>query len=599
MLQISQNLFLFEDTCNVYVLRNGQKAVLIDFGDGDVLDALAAVGVEQVAAVLMTHHHRDQGQGLPKAAAAHIPIWVPHSEQELFYDVDSHWQARQLYNNYDVRQDRFSLLESVPISGTLQDYQTYSFGGLAFTIIPTPGHTLGSITLLTELDGQRAAFTGDLIAGPGKVWSLAATQWSYNKAEGVAASIPSLLELKERRPDLLLPSHGEVIADPPPAIDLLVSRLRELLDERGENPRMYQFLKQPYEAITPHLLRNLTSLANSYVLLSESGKALVFDYGYDFLTGISAGSDRTSRRPWLYTIPHLKRDYGVTRIDAVIPTHFHDDHVAGLNLLRRIEHAEVWAAENFADILEHPSRYDLPCLWYDPITVDRRLPLGEAIRWEEYVLTLYPLSGHTEYAVAIAFEVDNTRVLVTGDQYERDTGDGFNYVYKNDFHISDYVQSAALYRELAPQLILSGHWNPLWVEPGYFDCLEARGSALERLHRELLPLESVDFEAQGVGVSIQPYQIEARAGENVSYQVEVRNPFRVASSATVRLITPTAWALGPSEQHITLAPLEVNTVTFTLTLPAGIRQRRARIAVDLTVGGKRFGQQAEALITVQ
>ena len=47
------------------------------------------------------------------------------------------------------------------------------------------------------------------IAGPGQVWSLAATQWTYNGGEGLAATILSLLDLKDRQPTLLLPSHGE------------------------------------------------------------------------------------------------------------------------------------------------------------------------------------------------------------------------------------------------------------------------------------------------------------------------------------------------------------------------------------------------------
>jgi len=61
------DLYRWTDTCNVYVLRDGDAALLIDLGDGSVLDHLGAIGVKRIEWVLFTHHHREQCQG---AAAA-------------------------------------------------------------------------------------------------------------------------------------------------------------------------------------------------------------------------------------------------------------------------------------------------------------------------------------------------------------------------------------------------------------------------------------------------------------------------------------------------------------------------------------------------
>lgn len=36
--QLSDSLYLFEDTCNVFIVRDGPDCVLIDFGSGKVLD---------------------------------------------------------------------------------------------------------------------------------------------------------------------------------------------------------------------------------------------------------------------------------------------------------------------------------------------------------------------------------------------------------------------------------------------------------------------------------------------------------------------------------------------------------------------------------
>jgi glyoxylase-like metal-dependent hydrolase (beta-lactamase superfamily II) len=598
LLQVSESVYRFQDTCNVYVIRSGDQAVLVDFGAGSVVDVLPKIGVFRITAVLMTHHHRDQGQGLARALAVGAQVLVPHAEQDLFSHVDTHWQARELLNNYNMRQDRFSLLEPITVSGLLRDYSRVTLGDHTFYVLPTPGHTTGSITLLATIDGRDLAFTGDLIAAPGKLWSLAATQWSYNGAEGVAASVASLCDLKEHQPQMLLPSHGVPIVQPVPAIDLLVDRLAQLLAARQQNPRLFLLMAEPYERLTPHLLHNRTSMANSYVLLSETGLALVIDFGYDFVTGIAAGADRASRRPWLYTLRALKRDFGVQQIEVAIPTHYHDDHVAGLNLLREVEGTQVWAAENFSRILQRPTDHDLPCLWYDPIEIDRELPLETAFDWHEYSFTLYPLPGHTRYAVAISFEVDGVRVVATGDQYQGAAGDGWNYVYQNGFTPGDYRASADLFRRLRPDLVVSGHWSPLWATADWHQRLESGGLLLEQLHHDLLPLEDVNSGSSGFGARIQPYQSQVCAGQPHSILVHIVNPAERSVAAVVRLVTPAGWQVTPA---VAMVPLPGNghaAATFAVTAPLGTLVRRARIAADLMVDGQPLGQQAEALVTV-
>ena len=114
---ISEHCFLYRDTCNVYLLRAGREGILIDFGTGGILDELSLLQIDRVSDVLITHHHRDQLQGLHRAVEAGIRVWVPAAEQDLVHSVDAHWQAREVVNSYNNRQDRFSLLEPVPISG--------------------------------------------------------------------------------------------------------------------------------------------------------------------------------------------------------------------------------------------------------------------------------------------------------------------------------------------------------------------------------------------------------------------------------------------------------------------------------------------------
>ncbi|HWM02821.1 MAG TPA: MBL fold metallo-hydrolase [Actinophytocola sp.] len=605
MTRLADGVFQVRDTCNVYVLTRGRDAVLIDFGDGVVLDRLDELGVDRVTDVLVTHHHRDQVQGLARAVAHGARIWVPPSERDLFDRVDEHWRQREIYNYYDLRQDRFSLLEPVPVTGTVPEYRTRRFGAFDVTTLPTPGHTLGSVSYLVDMDGRRLAFTGDLIYGPGKVWSMAALQWSYSAIEGAQATVLSLYELESRQPDLVLPAHGEPIADPGQAFALLETRLRAFTDSRRAKPWDPRDLyHRPFDVLSPHLLRNRTSFATSYALLSDTGNALLIDFGLDMIAGLPVGDDRSSRRPWLPSLSVLRKDFGVDRVEVAIPTHYHDDHVAGFNLLREVEGTRIWSERSVADVLAVPAHYDLPCLWYDPIPVDRVLETGRPIRWHEHELTVYPLPGHTLYAVAIAFEVDGTRVVATGDQQTTTWLPGeepevLNLQYKNRFRIDDFVASAALYRELSPELMISGHWAPRRVDAEYLDLLEHKGAELARLHRELLPLSDVDFDAEGTGVWIRPYQATAAPGRPLALEVEARNPLSGREDVTVALVVPDGWRCDPPARSATVASRTHTTFEFEVVPPAEGTCRRARVGADLTVGRCRFGQQAEALVDVR
>jgi len=601
--EVGAGVFRFRDTCNVYVLRAGRDAVLIDFGSGSVLDHLEELGVDRITDVLLTHHHRDQAQGLARAVEHGAAVWVPPVEEELVAGIDEHWQMRKVANDYAVRQDRFSVLASVPVAGTVAEYRVGRYGGFDVFTLPTPGHTAGSVTYLVEIDGRRLAFSGDLLYGAGKVWSLAATQWSYSGVEGQVASILSLAFLAQREPDLLLPSHGDPIEDPQAAMAETRARLTALMELRREGPpwRIDRWLDAPWEVLSPHLLRNRTGIATSYALLSDSGAALLIDWGYDYWTGTPLGGERSTNRPLLASIFALRRDFGVERVEAAVTTHYHDDHVAGLNLLRDVEGTEVWSPENVAPVIEDPQRYDLPCLWFEPIPVDRPLPLREPVTWHEYELTAYPLPGHTLYAAAIAFEADGRRVLATGDQQAvaggRDGPDILNYQYRNRFSYDDYVASAELYRSLSPDLLITGHWGPREVTDAYLDRLLTDGRRLAELHRRLLPVEEVDFGAEGFGARIEPYRSTVRAGDHLDFDVAVRNPFDRDVVATVRFVLPRGWEVTPGLEEVSLAAAAEAVARFRVR-PVGEPVRRARVATDLTVDGVPFGQQAEALVDV-
>ncbi len=573
-------LHAIEDSCVVYLLvdESSRSAVAIDAGSGRWLDRLASYGVDRVTDVLITHHHRDQVEGLPRLAAGGTRIWVPENELELIAGVDRHWQQRRVVNNYDLHTDRFSLLEPVPVAGVMKDYSTCRVGHVDVRTLPTPGHTPGSVTYL--IDGY--AFTGDLLHSPGKVWSAAALQWSYVGLEGAALTMASLVQLLDHQPRALMPSHGVVMTDPALAVRETCDALGELVKVRlGAPTGLLDKLEDPYVELSPHLLMNRTSESRSYVLLSDSGTALLIDYGYDLTTSIPLGGPRHHVRPWLPSLRALHRDYGIERIEVAIPTHYHDDHVAAFNLMREVHGTEVWASSPVAHVLENPTRYDLPCLWFEPIPCAQHIPDGASARWREYELDMHALPGHTLYASAIGFEVDGQRVLATGDQQTGSWVPGEsaeipNFQYANAFAADDYAASAALYQRLRPSLMISGHWEPRAVTQDYLDELTRLGDEVARVHRSLFLPEDPVFSG---AVRITPYRVDAVDGQPFSVHV---------SCDGAELVVPAGWECQRvSSSEFLVVPHVVEPV------------RQARIAAGITRDGRYLGQLAEALVDVR
>jgi glyoxylase-like metal-dependent hydrolase (beta-lactamase superfamily II) len=368
--QISEHLYLFEDTCNVYVLKEGTRALLIDFGSGRVLDHLGNLGVTRVEWILHTHHHRDQCQGDGLANERSIPIAVPAHELPYFEEVEVFWGSRQIYNIYDVRQSFFTLAQSVRTSRVL-DYETFQWGGYQFFVQPTPGHTLGHIALIAEIDGNRVGFSGDLVAAPGKVRTLYDLQYSYGAGDGCDYMVYSLAKMRDQGTDLLCPSHGQPFGDTAPALLELERKLRDYLEHRWNLTPTHDIAPT---AVLPHLLQ-IPGCSNTWIVVSDSGKALFVDYGSQSLTfmhSLNVYFEAGNRlRMQEHNLDLLRDRFGVAKIDLALPSHYHDDHVNGLPYLQKHHGTRIWCYENMVDILEHPHGYKLGCTFAGPVAVER------------------------------------------------------------------------------------------------------------------------------------------------------------------------------------------------------------------------------------
>ena len=174
---LSEHLFAFADTCNVYLVTDADAGLVIDAGSGAVADHVADAGVGSLEWVLHTHHHRDQCWGTPRLVAEHgTRVAVPEHERYLFASAREHWRTKRIFDNYNDRNTFFAPAADIPVDAVLEDYEEFRWRGYRFFVLPAKGHTFGSSALLAEIDGRLVAFTGDLSPLAGT--STNSTRWS-------------------------------------------------------------------------------------------------------------------------------------------------------------------------------------------------------------------------------------------------------------------------------------------------------------------------------------------------------------------------------------------------------------------------------------
>jgi glyoxylase-like metal-dependent hydrolase (beta-lactamase superfamily II) len=453
------------------------------------------------------------------------------------------------------------------------------------------------------VDGLVYAFTGDLIHSSGKVWTVHDLDWWYGGLEGFRSAVASSSSIRRCSPDRLAPSHGEVIDDPAPALaaleDSLLGHLRCITRPALPGPPGDEFATGRFELVAEGLVAVTHTCANFYVLLGDAGEALFFDYGFAGEHHFKAGFRFVE-----HSLDVLRDRFGVERPAVVVPTHYHDDHVAGIGFLHRRFDTEVWAFDGFADVLERPWRYRIPCLWQAPVRISRRIREGETIDWNGTTLETRHAPGHTWYAAAFLGEIAGRRVAVTGDAVSRDLNGGLwggGPVYRNRLGIGDFSTTAELLLSYEPELLLTGHRGVVPVSRTDLEGFAGWAREYSKTVAQLLPdPASGGFHLDPDIVSILPYQAEGRPGEPVELEVEVRNPCEIVVDAGVRLVLPGGWSAQPESGSSRVDPGENRRIRVSIVAPPNAaRDVRHVVLADVTLGSRRLGQAAESLIVLR
>lgn len=437
----SSQLFRFEDCCAVYLLKHGDRGVLIDLGSGAALDRLRPAGVKELEAILFTHAHRDQCQGAARAAALGVPLRFPEASEALV-DPGQRSDFRPPTPLLGAYPGRFE--PPHPIAGARFDVRPgarVTWAGGELEVLAQPGHSPDQVAYLVDTPDLRVAFCGDALHSPGKIHEPYHLEMDHYTGAGCRQAVESLRALQNARPAALCPSHGPVtMGDTWRALDETILALLYLADLKDTICPRRPAVRRLVPPHPNHLLRlsdHLLLWNNSYFLLSDDGPVLMVDCGEPL-------SDAFHEQ-W-------RNEIGERPVEVVLITHIHCDHVDGIEALRagvggwgfgvgsanrtdrtdrtdwteqtqpptpNTQHSapEVWALSTLAPLLAQPHAFRRPYLPARPVMVDRLLAdLGE-FEWRGYGFHAFDFPGQTDLHALYATAVDGRRVVFSGDNF--------------------------------------------------------------------------------------------------------------------------------------------------------------------------------------
>ena len=609
-------LFVWRDTCDVYVLRDGDAAVLIDLGDGSVLDDLAQIGVKRVEWVLFTHHHREQCQGAPRLMNSGAKLAAPEAER-AFFETPAYFRKMKarLGDAFTIHGSSYVRppAHPIPLSKTFKNGDAFQWHGHEIQCLETPGNSPGSMTYRLCLNNRWLAFGGDLMLDGEKMHTWFDTEWDYGFAAGIHALQKSVALLAGSKPDWLLPSHGPVVRDPQKQLAVYVEKLRHLerLYMRGYGveaaSNAYQdkvskpTLIKDVAQVSPHLFKfkRENFWPNFGLILSESGRGLVVDCG---LLDIKFLDD---------SLEGLRQHFGLKAIDAVIVTHMHGDHFLQAPHLREKWGAKIWALDRMVEKMEHPERFDLAAAiqaygsGLDGVNVDRAFKSGETFSWEEYRFTIDWMPGQTEFALCMHGQIDGRHVAFTGDNIFGDPDDvtqtGHEAMVAHNSAILEegYIQGAEYLKRIKPDLLVGGHSFVMDRPALFIERYRKWAYEMRRAFQALSPARDYRYTFDPFWVHVEPYRLALSPGGGADAVLHVRNFSNHPQSYRLVFDCPEEIKAESSIIEGIVASRSAARVPFHLKAGSAAKPGLQLIGLDMTIDGKRFGEWFDFMVNIE
>ena len=611
--EVAPDVFVWPGTCNTYVLRAGDAALMIDPGNGSAIDHLSEIGVTRIEWVLLTGHHRELLQGVSKLDRRITQVAAP-TEERPFFETPTEfrkWHPR-LGDKFTVHGSSYVRPPSSPIKidRWLAADDTFDWQGRKLTCIATPGHSPGGLSFRFNND----VFIGGVMHEGASMTNWFDTEWDYGFAKGLDTLIASVDKLIALSPRLAFSSQGPVIREATSQLQTYRSKLAafrpdyirgypvDKLSKRGPHPATKP-TQVPYVVqVLPHLYMFGQEMAgkNFAIIIADNGHALLLDCGLFPKLVLNR------------IIDDMKEHLGLKQIDACWISHSHGDHFTLFPALQ--EHGvKFWTMDTIADKCENPRAYDYPAMigtynaGFEKATIDRVLKAGDVIDWQGYQLHIDWMPGQTEFGNALWLELDGKKVVFTGDNLFGDPSDpaqnGHECVNARNSAIIEegYLVAAKYLQALKPDIIMGAH-SVLMTETALFvDRYRAWAERIIQRYQDLLPDADYHYLFDPYWVSAYPYRVDLTQSDVQTVNVTVRNFRHQPQVHRIELKLPPGIEAEPlilegrtEAQSRQTYPVKL-TIKDRLQVPEGV----LIAPFDITLDSKPYGELFDFILMVK
>jgi glyoxylase-like metal-dependent hydrolase (beta-lactamase superfamily II) len=328
--------------------------------------------------------------------------------------------------------------------------------------------------------------------------------------------------------------------------------------------------------VSEHVIQDCGS--TSQLIIAESGEVLLFDCGGNF----------TSER-----LAEARLKFGFGKIDVIIPSHWHFDHIDGIPAMAAAEDAEIWVWKGLREHVEQPENFITTC-WSDTkFTADRMLNEWEVFEWGGYSFQVFHNPVHMEEQMGLGARIDGIHFYFTADGSSSNR-EGYMrssiHCYNGISTTTGLIKTARSFYEADPYICIPAHSNGFAIHPDTREEFLNWAITTTDIITALLPPGHSEIGFNPYWTTFYPAKTVMDPGEKRQVMLRIRNAASHPVSGKARLKSHKSITFPDPVLEYELAPGEVGELPVDIWVKANSMPGTYMITADIGFDNEYFGE---------